>query len=235
MSWRETFKWKGLKSIEFRILWWMLRAAGVMAFLGYLVVSLAGTFTWAQIMSTRAQAFSRGAEIAAEQGAAAAERWIFYRPGDESQKIIETFAPLSGPMSPAVFLNFSDRAFHMGDMDRAKFWNMMARFRLRYDLMRCGMPEAVEKAEKFLRAFAVAGGGGVAEIAEDEQARYAREVLDFDAKYPAENDPEVFCGLMRQTGAAGLAAMPREKWEAVRLSLRRVTEEGLARDAGGAE
>lgn len=153
---------------------------------------------------------------------AAATRWISRRPLSETDKIIEIATPLSGHLEPQAFYLFSARLMRQEKVEEAFFWTQLGHYRLRYDALRCG----ADKSAKNLSALMVLLSPPEVEKMLQENPRKVprsiQEVLDFDAKYPAENALGDSCGMIRHL-EAGAEPLPKEIWPQVRESLRTVS------------
>jgi hypothetical protein len=230
-SLKEKMAWKGLKSIEFRVFGWIWQAAVILAFLGYLGMNLTGLWLWVQVKWVRAQDISELSAVL-QQGVASgdfnrAEQWISFRPFPDSSIILQTATPYTGRFSPLIFFNFAKRAAWMGNAEQVKFWNSLGYYRLRYDTLRCGMPDSVEIMGSFIKALSLLDTTVRTKTSLEEEIRLARKVLAFDTQYPAQNNPKKICSILNTIKHGNFAPAPPENWEKIRFSLRYVTDISL--------
>ncbi len=232
-SFKKKIAWKGLKSFEFRVFYWMWRGALVMAFLGYLGANAPGAWKWAQIKWVRTQDLSQMETVMQRATASGdfswAEDWVSWRPFSESAAILKEVTPYTPKMSPLIFFTLARRARHVGDGEQQKLWLMVARYRLRYDALRCNLADSIEITQKYMKVFTGADPALAVQMTPAENLKFARKALDFDAKYPATDDPEKLCKLMSKMERSQYVPMPKERWEGVRFGLRYVTDLSLTR------
>jgi hypothetical protein len=234
---RARFGWKGLQSIEFRILYWAWRAILAVTFAFYLCLSAKGAWTWTQVKFVRLQDVSQMPRVLSQSfargDAAWAESWITYRPLSDSGAMMKRLDPYTPAFSPFVFFNLARRARYLGDAGETRFWSMLARYRLRYDILRCGGADTAEDVAMLTRVFSSLDPGFSESIPPGDEVAAVRRVLDFDAQYPAADDPDKICrilGLLRQKN---FTPVPQDRWDAIRFGLRHATDRMLRRAGEG--
>jgi len=232
---RGTFGWKGLKSLEFRLTRLFLRALLMIGFLVYMGTNAAGAWTWLQVKWVQSQNLSQLERVAQrgidEDDTEWAEKWISFRPLSESADVMRRAEPFSGHFSPFLFFNFARRAAALGDDEQKRFWIMYARYRLRYDVVRCGARDDIDSVTLLLEIAQDLDQKFFADPPRDEAIRLARRVLDFDARNPAVNDPQKLCRLLKRMSNDQLTyvPIPKEKWPQARFDLRFGTDLSLKR------
>lgn len=120
--------------------------------------------------------------------------WLMARPLAETPALIKTLTPLSGKLDYNTFFELYRREARRGNMEDALFWEELGLFRQRYDIVRCDLKSETERLiakslnkeqpediQKYLRGHP------------DRLIKALRRLLDFDAQYPAANDPTVLC------------------------------------------
>jgi hypothetical protein len=201
----------------------LTRGAMVLAFLGYILMNAMGAWSWAQLKWVRAQDLTR-LDALFKEGApnhdySKAETWIRYRPLAETPQIIAKAEPYMSWLSPFTFFDFSDRADRRGDAAEADFWNTVAHFRLRFDLLRCGLPHSVEDGRRLIDVFATINNKYYRDIPDEPRHALARRAMEFDDRHPAADDPESLCRLIAASRDEKYSILARDKWEAYRLGM----------------
>lgn len=163
--------------------------------------------------------------------------WIASRPEDDSRYLLETLPAMASDLPSNIFFDLAKRAQKLGRHEDYLFWTFYARFRLRYDLLRCGDPDAVKMINTLADAL---GTKDIATMAIEnnpgKMADMIEKILDFDAHHPARNDPSPVCTHILKIKKNKFAIAPPSEWAAVRHVLRNVTERGvkeLRREAQG--
>ena len=95
--------------------------------------------------------------------------------------------------------------------------------------MRCGSVKAIENLDQLLELFPHPIFPPETEENPDEISRSLHRVLDYDAKYPAENNPDDVCDSLRAMEPGKFATVQRPRWADIRHSLRYLTEYRLSR------
>lgn len=231
---KDVFAWKGMKSIEFRLLGWLWRAALIMGFAVYMATNAVAAWKWAQVKWVRTQDISRLdallKEAAARDDFSWAGTWMADRPLADTDELVARSAPYSAALPVFVFFDFSDRADRRGDSRGADLWNMIAHYRLRFDLLRCGLDDGVAQGRAFFDVLALLHKNYYRDIPNETRRRLARKVLDFDEKYPAADNPAPLCKLLARINHADYTPLQRSEWESFRRGLRYSTEFTLKTD-----
>jgi len=215
-------------SWEFKTVFFILRVLGVLAFVVYLGMSAPAAFAWGQVFWVRSQPLAQ-LETIRDRALAADDpmlltNWVQRRPMFESDEIMQRLEPDSGKIGSLLFLRYARYLHQAGQNEEAAFWQLYARYRLRYDALRCGAPDGPETMTMILGFLAQ---NDVQESIEADDQKLATEierVLKFDAKYPAENNPSDICPIVQKLSGGNYAMVPRENWAVIRHTLRMVTE-----------
>lgn len=216
-------------SWEFKTGKFILRVAAVLFFLAYLMLAVPHASAWAwQAYYLREPLPMLKTHL--EQSLKTGDqdkllKWIKIRPAAERAQIMDMLEPVSGKLNPLFFLTFAHWSAAADDVDKAVFWHFMARFRLRYDALRCGSPNAVDNMDGLL---ALMPEGKIAPtVAKQDRPAlmsYLQRVLDYDAAHPAENSPKNVCVFINNLEGRGFVIVQERYWQNIRHSLRRITE-----------
>lgn len=226
---------KPKRSWYYRSARFMLRFAGVLLFLGYLGGTSTSVASWARVKWVRAQPLSNVTVLADKYLNMADRRdhmnrpdklyrWVSLRPEAETEEIIRLLEPYTSKLSTLQFLTYSAHLKHLGKEEQALFYWQFTRFRGRYDALRCGSVKAVDNLAAVIDLFPHP------DFPESELQDSAavvksiRAVLDMDAKYPAENNPDDVCEALRSLEPGNYATVQRPYWADIRHSLRFLTE-----------
>jgi hypothetical protein len=214
------------QSWEKRSILFILRAIGVILFLAYLAVTGPSALSWGELKWVRFQPLEQITQVAErsiKRDPQDLVKWVSMRPSYERKQIMEKLEPYSGQISSGMFLIYSHWMMDSGQEKEAIFWRQYGRYRLRYDALRCGSPQST----KTWRDFCPLPDRGVQEaIAKDPSIVKIslQRVLDFDAKYPADNNPIDICPTIQKLDGGKFAMVKREDWRTIRHTLRLMTE-----------
>jgi hypothetical protein len=147
--------------------------------------------------------------------------WLRARPLAETDKLVEMVTPKSGVLEPAAFIEIFRRELDLGRTEEALFWLQMGRYRLRFDIIRCGAEtDALKSFDKTFNRARRPETDALLQAHPETLKKALRRVLDFDAKYPAHDNPAAICKAISKALPAGEAS-----WDVFRQSLRKHTEE----------
>lgn len=149
--------------------------------------------------------------------------WLGARPLAETDKLVGLITPRSTEVSPAIFFEIFRREMKLNRPEEALFWLHLARYRLWYDLIRCkNGDEGVKTFDQMLDIFAVQQMTVLMQQHPELLKKSVQRVLDFDAKYPADDDPSQICKFFSPD-----PPVPANTWASYRGALRRKTEAAL--------
>ncbi|MBW7911937.1 MAG: hypothetical protein H3C49_11805 [Alphaproteobacteria bacterium] len=220
-------------SWEFKTGKFILRIVAVLFFLTYLLIAFPQALSWGWQSYHRQQplaALEKYIDGARKGDQKTLLKWIQLRPESERPEIIEKLTPYSGGLTPLFFLTFARWEGQADNIDKAIFWNFLARYRLRYDALRCGAPNAIENMDGLVAL--LPDGLVVPTVAKYDKKMlidYLGRVLAFDAEYPANNNPANLCVFINNLEGKSFMLVDPKDWNALRHSLRRVTEWELER------
>ncbi|MDD9900461.1 MAG: hypothetical protein OXT65_05745 [Alphaproteobacteria bacterium] len=241
MSNLEKFKgaiaWKGLKSLEFRVFGWMFKGMLFVFMLTYIAAGLWGTRNWLQLKIVRMHDLGRLEVMLAEAQNAEdmddISSWLRARPLSESSYILSAMRPHIHKMPSFYVIDLIRRSHHISDDEQKKFWTMMMRFRLQYDSMRCGLGD-VQKTlhgviDLLYTAAAISEQNVLVDIGTTEAMDVTMDVLAFDAKQPAQNDPTETCIMIANMTPEieKYSLVPKQEWANLRFALRYGTEQSI--------
>ena len=213
-------------SVDYKNMWEVKLLKGIMLFFGYTVFALYLTlFTypawqWAQMkwyvpdFSISALEQTTQTLIDQDQHDLAALLLNSY-PVENLDQVVEEMSKMASDFNAPFFFAVSNRYVLKEDTEQAIFWNIYARFRVRYDAVRCDyflsdvvsdefsiINANLELTEKFLR------------LDQDKRQDLVRQVLDFDAAHPPRNDPDYFCKFIQQFKSTDkIAVLPEDDWD----------------------
>lgn len=200
-------------------------------FIGYILLGIQATATLFKTMSARkmpVSAVENVVETATRmQQPQTVTAWIQRRPQGDTDELIRLVTPISGGLDSTVFFEFSMRRLRQDKVEDALNWLQLGRFRLKYDAVRCGAPNAYEAIERQLAKYSPQRIADLLEKHPELVKKSVRWAMDFDAKYPAANNPERICTIAEKLSGSDYPAMPEEQWVVERNNLRFATEEFL--------
>lgn len=198
----------------------------------YLTSAGPGFYRWVKIKRVRAEAVET-LQWAADRSTLRKKPeelvfWVNSRPASDSAYLLEKLPDMASDLPSNIFFEMAKRAQKLGRGEDYLFWTFYARFRLRYDLLRCGDPEAIKMINNL--ADALGQQDIMTESIEKNPQRMAdmiEKILDFDAHHPARNDPSAICTHILKIKKNKFAVAPASEWAAVRHVLRNVTERAV--------
>jgi len=214
----------------FRLLRVVLKFIVAVVFIIYVYVGMAATITLYKKNEYRAQDISvlYGALDEVAQGNGDPKRvtaWIKARPLSETDKLIEIVSPKSAALGPEVFVEFSGRELQMQKPEEAFFWMQLGRFRLLFDLIRCGAnPDRIKIYDPIFSHMHSNQTDDLLRAHPELLKKTAQRVLDFDTKYPAHDNPALVC---KPISADFRLPTEELNWESYRQVLRKHTEDFL--------
>jgi hypothetical protein len=150
--------------------------------------------------------------------------WMSSRPLTETKDIMTRATPYYPYLSPFVFFDFSDRAARQGRTEDADLWNMIAHYRMRFDLLRCGLTGGVEEGQRLIRLLSMTNGNFQREIPDERRRTLVPQVLAFDTAHPAANDPEGLCKALSRTSRENYTVLRKDAWESYRMGMHEAAE-----------
>lgn len=220
---------------EYKTIALIFRALVALIIILYLALTAPYIWPWAQASYARSQPIETFEQLLTQaiknNDFSWAYRWLQARPGNEAQEHA-TVLERHITNIPALLLYTMPRASKQaGDIDGQRFWLTYTQYRIRFDTLRCGIPGLVDKYEQ-LKSFAHTLGGEsdpMQEIYNDpaKMAAMLQQVLDYDAKYPAVNQPHFTCDTFAKFVTHTANIVPQESWATIRHTLRLTTEAGI--------
>lgn len=208
-------------------------------FLLYLLLVTPAAWTWVQTEWVRKSDVSALESVIGkalkENDLPRVRKWVSMRPLSETEDIVRIIEPHSGELGTALFAEIANRYTKLKNIDRAAFWYQYVRFRMRFDTLRCGSPDSVEVMSALFSLFPNEEMGKAFENDPALAKRSIQQVLDFDAKYPANNSPADICAPLNDIGSTRYVMLEKEKWRDVRFTLRWVTDQFLQENGTGKE
>lgn len=223
---------KAKNSWEFRTGKVILRIAACLFFISYLALSAPLTWQWGWSAYYKSQPLSHLDTLIAEDlnepDQSQFMAWVHLRPDHEHAEIQQKLEPHSGKLDPFFFLLFSQWAAQELDIEKTVFWHFYARYRVRFDALRCGAPDSVQTVD------------GIMSLMPEQHITLTvqhwphlipasiREVLDFDAKLPAANNPARICRIVYELEGRNFKITSVDRWQQIRHTLRSRTELSVA-------
>lgn len=151
--------------------------------------------------------------------------WLRARPLAETDRLVDVITPKSAGLGANVFFEISRRQLALGRTEEALFWMELGRFRLLYDIIRCGAePEAIDIFDPAFKNMHTSETDALLRAHPALLKKTAQRILDFDAKYPAHDKPEIICKAVLPPTQLPAAEI---NWEGYHQVLRQHTEEFL--------
>jgi len=169
------------------------------------------------------------------------DEWIKYRSVGDTDKIAEVVTKRASDLSPQVFFRVSALKFKKGENDDALFWFNLGKYRLRYDMMRCGGRVSIDKIENFIRVIFELR---IDDLYDQEGVilkKSLKRVVEFDKDYPPKNDIEEFCKMVMALEGGEVDDIAEEEWPKIRdemiksaeIFVNEKTPASTAKDAAG--
>jgi len=153
-------------------------------------------------------------------------KWIRFRDASDIVAISKIIEDKSGKVDPMVFFGISSKYFDLKNNEEAMFWFDLAQYRLRYDMLRCGASESIEVIGSFLNILYDAGIDDIKNKNADLVKNSLKRTIEFDKKYPPENDMEQTCYLIaRIENKPELKIVSPEEWPNIRRGLIKSAED----------
>ena len=217
---------------EIKSLRFVLKVAGYIVFISYLIWAMPHSKTWAEIVWVQRQPVEKLAEITPahilEKRPDKVYTWVKKRKPHDLDRMMEILEPYTAELSPMTFMIYADRLAARDDIADAVFWYQFALYRMRFDALRCGATEEaigltfamnkIYRNDKILNAVYQDP---------DQLPRTIRAVLEKDAQYPARNHPIIICQIVRGLTGGVIEYMPEKDWPWVRHALRNKSEDDL--------
>ena len=226
-------------SVDYKNMWEVKLLKGILLFFGYiifalyLILTVASAWRWAQ-MKWYVSDFSLSALEQTTQTLADQDQHDLIAlllnsyPIENLDQVVGEMSKSASDLNTPFFFAVSNRYVFAENMEEALFWNTYARFRVRYDAVRCDyflsdvvsdefsiLNASLELTEKFLR------------LDQDKRQALVRQVLDFDAAHPPKNDPDYFCKFIQRFKSTGkIAVLPEDDWD-IRHDLLRTAAEAF--------
>jgi|GEM_PF-1416589 hypothetical protein len=142
-------------------------------------------------------------------------------PVEQTDEIVDILAPASKQLDARFFFSISNNYYQLGNVEEALFWHTLARFRLRYDAVRCNYELADMVSNDFLEFITNPDLLKQVEKSSDNINERLIWVLEWDEKYPAQNDPSYFCNYIRRLkGKKEVGVAEKDLWPNMHKLLR---------------
>lgn len=155
--------------------------------------------------------------------------WTSLRPRTETPAILKVIEKNATDLPAAFFFSAATKSQVIRDAENYARWNLIARYRMRYDILRCGNPDLVEKFDSIsLTMSRVYGARDALDTLLNDKPRLVaglKDVLAFDADHPAHNNPQLTCAFLKPLNeGVNYVPVPESAWATIRHSLRNVTD-----------
>lgn len=220
-------------SWEYRSGKFVLRVVAALFFLSYLFAAAPMAWTWSWAVYYKNQPPSALGPLLEESIVAPNQSelltWVKLRPPEERAVIMEKLEPHTALLDPFLFLTYSQWSVEVLEAEDIVFWHMYARYRLRYDALRCGAPDSVMNMKGLLQLMPHGYIDAILERWPHLLKPALQRVLDYDAKFPAANNPSRICEVIYNIEGRNYKMVPEKYWAAIRHTLRAQTEFDLER------
>jgi len=218
---RQTIK----ENIFYRILAFIIKFFIIIILIAYVVIGVSATISLFQRDIVQRGDISEIYNIVEEADSSGDYKslllWLKYRPLEDTDILIKASNSKSSNMPTKAFFTIAARKIKQGDNKEALFWLQLSKYRLRYDVLRCGAQESTKTIDGLLSAILPSSLRKLLEDAQPEQMRETvKRVLVFDKKYPAKNDPEYICKAVNSFEKGSVIKIDKEGWDNLRYQLR---------------
>lgn len=219
--------------IDYKNIWEVRLLRGIFMFFVYLmlvVYVLAGIQslrTWTQLRYyggdfTTGDLVKAAEEMSASDNQVLLPQLLMKYPLDYNQDIEAAMLPLTPKLNSYYFFAMASRYHQAENMEEAFFWSMLARFRLRFDAVRCQDHDATVLSDQFVGLFTPDDlQEDIDNLTEEERKGFLKQVLEWDEQNPAYNSPRYFCKYitaLKNTDTAGVVKV--SDWETMRKIMR---------------
>lgn len=219
---RQSPEWRGAK--------WIAKACLVVTIYFYLVGAFGRTYTWAEIKWMRSTPFSQIDAIIEDakkdNDFSYAYKWVRARPFDDTAGVMAAVERHAEILPSIFFFEQARRVRDTASPDDHAFWALYARYRLQYDLIRCGDPDMIDGMQIMLRG-SLADDKAVMAVLEDQKRlkKTLERIVAYDAEKPARNNPMTVCKMVGHSRKYEVP--PVEAWTMIRHNLIAATTAGI--------
>lgn len=216
--------------IVFKIFIFSFKSLYVLAFLFYLMIGTAMTHSWAvtkwnrhyppEYAGTLCKKYAQGPNPRPES----ITEWLSARNVGEADIIMSQLEACTPYMSSITFLIFSNWKFQQGKLEEALNWRQYARFRARFDALRCGSNEA---GDNFNSLIDISSRDEIQNLMARNPSLQPKSIvwaLEYDAKFPPpQNNPYEICKNLTAMEAGKYKMVPRTDWGGIHTTLRKIS------------
>ena len=147
-------------------------------------------------------------------------------PPEKTDDMIAEIEHLAPKLNAPFFFVIASRYWALKDFEQAFFWTTVARYRLRFDALRCDYLNADITAKNILGIFS---NPDIDRAFNKENTlakkQYLQRAIDWDKKYPAINAPRYFCDFIETfENKKNIVALPKHEWETIRTVMHSAAE-----------
>ncbi|MEZ0262088.1 MAG: hypothetical protein ACAH80_13855 [Alphaproteobacteria bacterium] len=218
------------RGIVFKIFVFSFKALYVLAFLCYLALGSAMTYSWATTKWNRhyppehagrlCQKYATGKDPAPDK----IVDWIMARNATEADVIIAALEPCTPYLSSTTFLAYSNWKYQLGKLEEALNWRQYARFRARFDALRCGSNDAGDNLNSIID---ISARDELQQLMERNPSLLPKSItwtLEYDAKFPPpQNNPYDLCKQLTSLETGKFRMVPRSDWGGIHNTLRQLS------------
>ncbi len=220
------------QSWEFRSLKFVFRMIAVLFFIAYLFGTFPSAWNWAKMKWVRFDDIAKVTEVAesalAKNNPGEVTEWVTFRHKLEREEIISLLEPYTDRLGAAIFFAYSSWSLEAGNEERAVFWRQFGRYRMHYDALRCGLGDGPKDIQGLLQLFPDKRIQALIEKNPGLVRQSIMQVLDYDARHPARNNPVDTCKLLLKiNNLEEDVTVDQREWQGIRHMLRIMTEESL--------
>jgi len=218
------------RSILFKIFLFSFKSLYVLAFVFYLMLGTAMTYSWVVTKWNRhyppeyAGVLCKKYALGPEPDPDKIVYWLMARQPAEADIIMGKLEACTPFLSSITFLAFSNWKYMQGKKLEALNWRQYARFRARFDALRCGSNEA---GENFNNIIEISGREDIQKMMERDPSLLPKSIawaLEYDAKFPPpQNNPREICKQLTAMEAGKYQMVPRAEWGGIHSTLRAIS------------
>lgn len=218
------------RGIIFKIFIFSFKSLYILAFVFYLMLGTAMTSSWVSTKWHRHYPPEYAGELCNKYALGPDPKpdkiveWLSARTANEADIIMPKLEACTPHMSSITFLIFSNWKFQQGKLEEALNWRQYARFRARFDALRCGSNEA---GDNFNSLIDISSRDELQNIMARNPSLQPKSItwaLEYDAKFPPpQNNPYNICKNLTAMEAGKFKMVPRAEWGGIHTTLRKIS------------
>lgn len=218
------------RSILFKIFIFCFKSLYVLAFVFYLMLGTSMTYSWVATKWNRHYPPEYAGELCKKYAMGRDPKpdkivsWLIARNAKEADIIMPLLEACTPYLASTTFLVFSNWKFEQGRREEALNWRQYARFRARFDALRCGSNEAGDNFNSLIDISSREEMQDMMQRNPSLQPKSITWALEYDAKFPPpQNNPYEICKSLTAMEVGKFKMVPRAEWGGIHDTLRRLS------------